>query len=955
MTGKDYKKMLDKVKCSDDFRAKMEDMLSASPEEAAEYTETVRRVEPVSHRRNYAGFAAAAAAFVLVGGLGYGIYSRVRDSDDTIATEDSSDTEVRTPFPYYEHMRDTDNVGISYVHNMFSSGTIKHAEGEDARRIFDIIDSVDWKEIPEDELLITSNPELSMYFYEIGLASDEPMPTYELRVHPGGYAQYFVNVPDHQTHEYSVGSVRCYHFTPEFYDELISLLYTADDMPATHPDMIYTEAGDFIITSQPVTFVNSSEPTSSGETKYLDQTTAEEFAQYFNSFLELRPMDKAPSSGREKLITLQLDQTYYTGELTSLTFSDGGYMMLYSVDHDGTEKTWTYELTSGEFEHIRGILGFGKNATVFESPVASYDLSGCRFTYTDRNGMTESGAMGDDTAQAVAAMLSRAEYSEPTAMAGDGSGECIALKFHEGNTAPDMIMYPDGYTVFDATSTSPLWYSTDPLTYERLMHLLGLSELAVSDADANSMIDQYFTLNDAQTAVYVSQSGQFDTMRMVFGFDTYDRVKTELKKINWTRVNKDAGVLYHDYFVLDDDTNLSFRGYLQIGSTVFKAEDGADLEPLKAAVLASLSDDDRGSATAYSLLMAYRDQEAMSADISIEYLAKDIFESNSDGTYAASYSVSGTGTVARDSSGNYRINIEGSETEHGIEMGASLIRCGTKGMYAEYSSDENFSQLDSTETYAQIEGKTYRWNTCGGITPSEHWMKFYENDSPLDYFGMTKRFTDHMSNADKVTFEETGGMKVFNISIPSEGRDVRIELKQGETGDLTHYTEYVNGTLTVSLDVTDMTFGEGEAAEPEFTKAEGICFNFTPAEVSEGRLLWCEHSDSSDGEFSGTIAEEQADDYISTTLEKMIEMSDEVSGDEVPMRSYVIYITGCRSSIETYKLFRDGDTVFIERLGRYYKLDAKNSAIYDKLNEYFQKMTVFGKETNESRVGIFPF
>ena len=74
----EYKKTLDDVNCSDDFRNKMEKLLSqpAQQTKESEYADSVSSVEPAP-RRNWGKFAAIAAAAVLVaGGIGGGAYYR---------------------------------------------------------------------------------------------------------------------------------------------------------------------------------------------------------------------------------------------------------------------------------------------------------------------------------------------------------------------------------------------------------------------------------------------------------------------------------------------------------------------------------------------------------------------------------------------------------------------------------------------------------------------------------------------------------------------------------------------------------------------------------------------------------------------------------------------------------------------------------------------------------------
>lgn len=102
MDQKEYRYHLDNVKCSDEFRKKMEKALASEPEKIEEYEDSVSSVERI-HTSVFKRYAAMAAALVLVcGAAGTVWYRASKDKNDThiaasnagAATEASTETAV---------------------------------------------------------------------------------------------------------------------------------------------------------------------------------------------------------------------------------------------------------------------------------------------------------------------------------------------------------------------------------------------------------------------------------------------------------------------------------------------------------------------------------------------------------------------------------------------------------------------------------------------------------------------------------------------------------------------------------------------------------------------------------------------------------------------------------------------------------------------------------------------
>lgn len=98
MKQKEYNEMLGKIKCSEEFKNKMENMLKNSPEKDQEYTDSVSSVEraPKFTLRRYA--AAAAAFAIICGSVGAVWYKtgKGRNNDNLHEVSDEPSTDITT-------------------------------------------------------------------------------------------------------------------------------------------------------------------------------------------------------------------------------------------------------------------------------------------------------------------------------------------------------------------------------------------------------------------------------------------------------------------------------------------------------------------------------------------------------------------------------------------------------------------------------------------------------------------------------------------------------------------------------------------------------------------------------------------------------------------------------------------------------------------------------------------
>ncbi len=95
MRPNEYNELLKKIRCSDDFRKRMQAKLSSPSIEVHEYEDSVSGTEVITAKHRWGKFAAMAAAFVLVcGAVGGGAYHFSKINDIPEINEDISDESI---------------------------------------------------------------------------------------------------------------------------------------------------------------------------------------------------------------------------------------------------------------------------------------------------------------------------------------------------------------------------------------------------------------------------------------------------------------------------------------------------------------------------------------------------------------------------------------------------------------------------------------------------------------------------------------------------------------------------------------------------------------------------------------------------------------------------------------------------------------------------------------------
>ena len=240
MKRTEYSEFIEKIKCSDSFRAEMEKKLSAVPKEKIEYEDIVQGVERVP-KFNSSRFGALAASLILIGGCaGLGMHGM-----NIIQETDSStmESQEESSFPYSELM------------DMYKSqqvqGDIKWDEYNDSAdeeftaaretgtqpmidsqtsALFDLFENTEW--YPIDKKDMSDEKEIDNIKFVLHPDGYENFTGvyYIFQIYRNGDA-YFIkyDTSDDSLSDHIVSEI-CYMFTEETYEKYKALHSTAADI-----------------------------------------------------------------------------------------------------------------------------------------------------------------------------------------------------------------------------------------------------------------------------------------------------------------------------------------------------------------------------------------------------------------------------------------------------------------------------------------------------------------------------------------------------------------------------------------------------------------------------------------------------------------------------------------------------------------------------------------------------
>lgn len=159
MRPNEYDDLLSKIKCSDEFRGRMEEKLSSPAAEVHEYEETVSGTDVITAKHSWGRIAAMAAAFVLVcgavGGGAYYRFSHVKNITDTSSNEDK--TEYDSIYDRLKANRDKYEMSTAPCVFDGAEGGFSGFDSEEQQRFFDYMDKFNMKnEVEKKDISITA-------------------------------------------------------------------------------------------------------------------------------------------------------------------------------------------------------------------------------------------------------------------------------------------------------------------------------------------------------------------------------------------------------------------------------------------------------------------------------------------------------------------------------------------------------------------------------------------------------------------------------------------------------------------------------------------------------------------------------------------------------------------------------------------------------------------------------
>ena len=142
MRPNDYNDLLKKIKCTDDFRSRMQQKLSSAPVETTEYADSVSGTDVITAKHRFGRAAALAAAFVLVcGAVGGGAYHLARINNKTEESTNINTDENASVYSRLKANKDCYNAEIRLWEDL--SGDIYSKSNIDKDKIFEYLDHFD--------------------------------------------------------------------------------------------------------------------------------------------------------------------------------------------------------------------------------------------------------------------------------------------------------------------------------------------------------------------------------------------------------------------------------------------------------------------------------------------------------------------------------------------------------------------------------------------------------------------------------------------------------------------------------------------------------------------------------------------------------------------------------------------------------------------------------------------
>lgn len=584
MRTNDYNDLLKKIKCTDDFRSRMQQKLSSASVETTEYADSVSGTDVITAKHRFGRAAALAAAFVLVcGAVGGGAYHLARINNKT---EESTNINTDENASVYSRLKANKELYHGDLVFKQDSEIKLHSSGLDIEPFISYMDKFDTDNMIDAEDFDETGRSITIDFYE--KKCDEEFAA-KLEQAANDETINRISLYDEASYNFTLYNNGCYTMTDNEYNRTTYHCFTDGEKVFNDILEIYTD-GETVEQFNNVSKTEMMTALQKGFDNYNDGK-----AYYYpaNSNKPIECIVKARTGFKDELWEFEWERAgipsgdvdhYYLG----FTINVDGYMQIYIDDMENNYKL----KNDSDLEAFRAVLKKHLSAiTEFDNVTLSkqYVLDMFDDNYIDGsvlysffNGqITENRECIVNDVDGLKNELSDLEW-----VVSIGSRD-------ENEEFNDYYNYVAGVKI----SRNGYIYPDSGSKYNAVIKLKNESDLELfrSILDTHIVLDDYGKIASRREildafnkdynggeAKFRLDSGQFtgDTKCIVTDIDS---LKKELANLKWGICKTDEMDIYRDFYIAG--ALISRNGYIypQNGRTpmcAYKLKDESDIEKL---------------------------------------------------------------------------------------------------------------------------------------------------------------------------------------------------------------------------------------------------------------------------------------------------------------------------------------------------------------------------------------
>lgn len=584
MRPNDYNDLLKKIKCTDDFRSRMQQKLSSAPVETTEYADSVSGTDVITAKHRFGRAAALAAAFVLVcGAVGGGAYHLARINNKT---EESTNINTDENASVYSRLKANKELYHGDLVFKQDSEVKLHSSGLDIEPFISYMDKFDTDNMIDAEDFDETGRSITIDFYE--KKCDEEFAA-KLEQAANDETINRISLYDEASYNFTLYNNGCYTMTDNEYNRTTYHCFTDGEKVFNDILEIYTD-GETVEQFNNVSKTEMMTALQKGFDNYNDGK-----AYYYpaNSNKPIECIVKARTGFKDELWEFEWERAgipsgdvdhYYLG----FTINVDGYMQIYIDDMENNYKL----KNDSDLEAFRAVLKKHLSAiTEFDNVTLSkqYVLDMFDDNYTDGsvlysffNGqITENRKCIVNDVDGLKNELSDLEWVVSIGSRDENEEFNDYYNYVAGvKISRNGYIYPDSGSKYNAVIK--LKNESD---FELFRSILD-THIVLDDygkiASRREILDAFNKDYNGGEAKFRLDSGQFtgDTKCIVTDIDS---LKKELANLKWGICKTDEMDIYRDFYIAG--ALISRNGYIypQNGRTpmcAYKLKDESDIEKL---------------------------------------------------------------------------------------------------------------------------------------------------------------------------------------------------------------------------------------------------------------------------------------------------------------------------------------------------------------------------------------